>query len=196
MTNGGAAPVEDIEVKDAQIIFQSIWSSLEEEVGSDNMRFPKEIFWLNGAPGAGKGTQTAFIMEFRDLTEQMKDSGRGFIVDHDINPWVPIAMADLCIGMPFTSPPLAGMHYRIPGLFHDPTGVALHHKHQSLSHSITHDYEQLKSRVRSMAFESPRSDGNEELVWSETQEFTGGYPGTNSSDRFRDILCDIAKTTS
>ena len=70
MTNGGAAPVEDIEVKDAQIIFQSIWSSLEEEVGSDNMRFPKEIFWLNGAPGAGKGTQTAFIMEFRDLTEK------------------------------------------------------------------------------------------------------------------------------
>ena len=70
MTNGGAAPVEDIEVKDAQIIFHSIWSSLEEEVGSDNMRFPKEIFWLNGAPGAGKGTQTAFIMEFRDLTEK------------------------------------------------------------------------------------------------------------------------------
>ncbi|MBL62838.1 MAG: adenylate kinase [Opitutae bacterium] len=63
-------PVEDIEVKDAQIIFHSIWSSLEAEVGSDNMRFPKEIFWLNGAPGAGKGTQTEFIMEFRDLTER------------------------------------------------------------------------------------------------------------------------------
>jgi len=63
------APVEDIEVKDSQIIFQSVWSKLEKEVGSDNIRFPKEIFWLNGAPGAGKGTQTAFIIEFRDLTE-------------------------------------------------------------------------------------------------------------------------------
>ena len=69
-TKGGKAPVEDIEVKDPQIIFQSIWATLEDEVGSENMRFPKEIFWLNGAPGAGKGTQTAFIMEFRDLTEK------------------------------------------------------------------------------------------------------------------------------
>jgi len=39
-------------------------------VGSENLRFPAEIFWLNGSPGAGKGTQTAFIMEFRDLTEK------------------------------------------------------------------------------------------------------------------------------
>jgi adenylate kinase len=68
--NPPAASVEDLEVKDAQIIFQSIWANLEDEVSSDNMRFPKEIFWLNGAPGAGKGTQTEFIMEFRDLTEK------------------------------------------------------------------------------------------------------------------------------
>jgi adenylate kinase len=60
----------DLEVKDAQIIFQSIWATVEAEVGSDNMRFPRETFWLNGAPGAGKGTQTAFIMEFRDFTEK------------------------------------------------------------------------------------------------------------------------------
>ncbi|MFP6901500.1 MAG: nucleoside monophosphate kinase, partial [Opitutales bacterium] len=68
-TNGGGSPVEDLEVKDAQIIFQSVWGKLEQGVGTDNLRFPKEIFWLNGAPGGGKGTQTAFIMEFRDLTE-------------------------------------------------------------------------------------------------------------------------------
>lgn len=35
----------------------------------DGLRFPKEIFWLNGAPGAGKGTNTRFIMRLRDLTE-------------------------------------------------------------------------------------------------------------------------------
>ena len=62
-------PVEDIEVKDAQLIFHSVWHELEKEVGAENLKFPAEIFWLNGAPGAGKGTQTAFIMEFRDLTE-------------------------------------------------------------------------------------------------------------------------------
>lgn len=63
-------PVEDIEVKDAQLIFHSVWHELEKEVGAENLKFPAEIFWLNGAPGAGKGTQTAFIMEFRDLTEK------------------------------------------------------------------------------------------------------------------------------
>ncbi|SVE15783.1 uncharacterized protein METZ01_LOCUS468637, partial [marine metagenome] len=62
--------VMDLEVKDAQLIFQSVWQNLESELDGDNMRFPAETFWLNGAPGAGKGTQTAFIMEFRDFTEK------------------------------------------------------------------------------------------------------------------------------
>ncbi|MDG1138729.1 MAG: nucleoside monophosphate kinase [Opitutales bacterium] len=62
--------VEDLEVKDAQMIFQTVWHELEQDVGTENLRFPAEIFWLNGAPGAGKGTQTQFIMEFRDLTEK------------------------------------------------------------------------------------------------------------------------------
>tara|TARA_Y100000385_G_scaffold51112_1_gene47968 strand:+ start:106 stop:1323 length:1218 start_codon:yes stop_codon:yes gene_type:complete len=60
--------VQDLEVKDAHIIFNSVWASLEDELGEENLRFPKEIFWLNGAPGAGKGTNTDFIMQYRDLT--------------------------------------------------------------------------------------------------------------------------------
>ncbi len=60
--------LHDLEVKDAQFIFQSVWTLLEEELGEENLRFPKEIFWLNGAPGAGKGTNTDFIMRYRDLT--------------------------------------------------------------------------------------------------------------------------------
>ncbi|MCH7228066.1 nucleoside monophosphate kinase [Haloferula sp. A504] len=60
--------VEDLEVKDAQIIFNSVWSQLETDHGEEDLRFPKEIFWLNGAPGAGKGTHTGFIMKYRDLT--------------------------------------------------------------------------------------------------------------------------------
>jgi adenylate kinase len=66
----GPKKVEDLEVKDAQLIFHTVWHELEQEFGGENLRFPAEIFWLNGSPGAGKGTQTAFIMEFRDLTEK------------------------------------------------------------------------------------------------------------------------------
>ena len=68
--NKNTKKVEDLEVKDAQLIFQTVWHELEQDLGSENLKFPAEIFWLNGAPGAGKGTQTEFIMEFRDLTEK------------------------------------------------------------------------------------------------------------------------------
>ncbi len=60
----------DLEIKDAQLIFQSIWRELEAEYGHDHMRFPKEIILLGGAPGAGKGTNTAFIAKVRGLTCQ------------------------------------------------------------------------------------------------------------------------------
>lgn len=60
----------DLEVKDANVIFQSVWHKLETEVGIEGLQFPKEVIWLNGAPGAGKGTQTRFIMEFRGLTAE------------------------------------------------------------------------------------------------------------------------------
>ncbi len=60
----------DLEIKDAQIIFSSIWRELESEFGHEQMRFPKEIILLGGAPGAGKGTNTAFISKVRGLTCQ------------------------------------------------------------------------------------------------------------------------------
>lgn len=58
----------DLEIKDAQVIFNSVWEVLEEEVGRESLRFPKELILLGGAPGAGKGTQTRFIMDARGLT--------------------------------------------------------------------------------------------------------------------------------
>lgn len=60
----------DLEIKDAQLIFNSVWEELVQERGLDRLVFPREIFWLNGAPGAGKGTQTRFIMEYCGLTAQ------------------------------------------------------------------------------------------------------------------------------
>jgi adenylate kinase len=61
-----AAP--ELEIKDAQLIFNSVWKDLEQEFGRENLRFPKELILLGGAPGAGKGTNTNFIRELRDIT--------------------------------------------------------------------------------------------------------------------------------
>ena len=63
-----APRITDLEIKDAQIIFSAVWHRLETELGRENLRFPKEIILLGGAPGAGKGTNTTFIGEARGLT--------------------------------------------------------------------------------------------------------------------------------
>ncbi len=58
----------NLEIKDAQLIFRSVWEDLEVEIGHENLRFPKELILLGGAPGSGKGTHTQFIMNARGLT--------------------------------------------------------------------------------------------------------------------------------
>ena len=63
---GGRLP--DLEIKDAQLIFSAVWQDLEADLGDENLRFPKEFILLGGAPGSGKGTNTAFIAKARGLT--------------------------------------------------------------------------------------------------------------------------------
>jgi adenylate kinase len=58
----------DLEIKDAQLIFNRVWKGLEKELGRENLIFPKELILLGGAPGSGKGTNTAFICRVRGIT--------------------------------------------------------------------------------------------------------------------------------
>lgn len=59
---------KDLEIKDTQVIFDTVWEELEEEIGREHLHFPKELILLGGAPGAGKGTHAKFIMNARGLT--------------------------------------------------------------------------------------------------------------------------------
>lgn len=52
------------------MIFNRVWKSLEQELGRDNLHFPKELILLGGAPGAGKGTNSDFIRKVRGITSQ------------------------------------------------------------------------------------------------------------------------------
>ena len=89
---------EDLEIKDARLIFNAVWQTLEDDLGHEQLRFPKEIILLGGAPGAGKGTNTQFIMRARGLTcppivvsdlldspeaKKIKDSG-GMVGDREV----------------------------------------------------------------------------------------------------------------
>lgn len=62
------SPNNDLEIKDAQLIFNRVWRGLEKEFGRDKLLFPKELILLGGAPGSGKGTNTAFIRKLRGIT--------------------------------------------------------------------------------------------------------------------------------
>jgi adenylate kinase len=62
------SPPADLEIKDALLIFNQVWKQLEAEKGRAQLRFPKELILLGGAPGAGKGTNTDFIRELRGIT--------------------------------------------------------------------------------------------------------------------------------
>ena len=60
-------PRADLEIKDAQLIFHRVWKELEANTGRENLRFPKELILLGGAPGSGKGTNTDFIRKLRGI---------------------------------------------------------------------------------------------------------------------------------
>lgn len=59
--NGQCADQDDSEV--AQSLLNAVWSEVEEGCKPVPPTFPREIFWLNGAPGAGKGTHTPTLMQ-------------------------------------------------------------------------------------------------------------------------------------
>jgi adenylate kinase len=68
MTDEKKIEHKDLEIKDTQVIFETVWEELEEEFGRENLHFPKELILLGGAPGSGKGTHAKFIMHARGLT--------------------------------------------------------------------------------------------------------------------------------
>ncbi len=67
-SNQAKSSTPDLEIKDAKLIFSAVWEQLEEDYGQDQLRFPKELILLGGAPGAGKGTNTGFIRKARGYT--------------------------------------------------------------------------------------------------------------------------------
>ena len=64
-SGGNLTKTSDLEIKDSALIFNDVWKKLDHDFGRENLRFPKEIILLGGA---GKGTNTEFILKARGLT--------------------------------------------------------------------------------------------------------------------------------
>jgi len=58
----------DPAIEHSMLVFREVWHDLEHGRGRAELRFPKEIIWLNGAPGSGKGTNTPFILRERSIS--------------------------------------------------------------------------------------------------------------------------------
>ena len=61
-TAGGS---KEVSMK-AQVTFETSWKKMEQRLG-DTYICPREVVWLNGAPGSGKGTNIPFILKTRGM---------------------------------------------------------------------------------------------------------------------------------
>jgi|GEM_PF-1752116 len=124
-----------------------------------------------------------------EIIGRMQAHPRSVVLEENINPWLPLAMADACIVLPLTSPGLAALHYGIPCTYHDPANVVRVHRCQSLSGLITHSYRELTSRVRVLFPDAVSAEPLRRCTpAAEVRDFIGECPHTDSSDRFRTLL--------
>ncbi len=49
-------------------VFSDVWAGIEKLYRHDDLCFPRQIVWLNGAPGAGKGTNVKVIQDRLGIT--------------------------------------------------------------------------------------------------------------------------------
>lgn len=84
-----------------------------------------------------------------DAEREPRKSGRILLLEHNVDPYLPVAAADLCLGIPFTSPVIAGLSAGRPCLYHDPTGATRHVALPELSPLITRGAEDLLARLGS-----------------------------------------------
>jgi hypothetical protein len=93
--------------------------------------------------------------DFADSMQRILDpaspwcrSGRVVALPHDIDPYIPVALADVCVGVPFTSPVVAGIESGRGGIFHDPLGELVHVPGGSaLLPHVSHRFDGLCQRI-------------------------------------------------
>lgn len=78
-----------------------------------------------------------------------QQQGKVMVVDHDIDPYIPVACADICIGVPFTSPVLAGISSGRSGIFYDPLDRTKFFQPANFGRYLIHGRDQLLDRIGS-----------------------------------------------
>jgi hypothetical protein len=94
------------------------------------------------------GREYATAMErLLDPAGPYRKAKRIILLDHNIDPYLPIGMADLCLGIPFTSPIFAGLGSGRTGIYHDPLGCVRSFRPRALEPLLTHGRQELMERL-------------------------------------------------
>jgi polysaccharide biosynthesis PFTS motif protein len=125
----------------------------------------------------------------RNFFKIMQEDSRVAILDYNINPWYPIALADMCISIPFGSPSIACLHYGKVAIFYDPFNIINFHRYNKLECLIAHNFNQMKDLVEKLLFSNLSFKGAFESM--DVSDFTGEEFAINSSEKFRDFLANI-----
>jgi polysaccharide biosynthesis PFTS motif protein len=125
----------------------------------------------------------------KELFEKMRSNPNVIILDYNINPWVPLALGDMFINLPFGSATIAALHYHKPGVFYDPFNIVGYSRYFKIKNLLIRDYNQLKKAVAESLFSVAEIN---EASRDRFSDFVGIKDGMNSSKEFRLYLKQLA----
>ncbi len=94
--------------------------------------------------------------------DPLVSKSRLILLTHDADPYLPIGMADACIGLPFSSPILAAIYTEKIGIFHDPCNQFRYFYPKECTTMMTHSGEELVDMFRRLL--SSRDEKNRYLA--------------------------------
>lgn len=119
---------------------------------------------------------------------RFKEDGRLIVLDPDINPYIAIGIADLCIAIPFSSPVIAGLHFKRRGIFHDPFGEINHHSYHDLDSIISRGYDDLEEKIRHWLFTVTDKEFEEYLSGEKVKKFIGPVLGRDPALEIKEAI--------
>ncbi len=126
--------------------------------------------------------------EYLAVMDAIHTHERMVVLDEDINPWIPIALADLCISLPAGSPVCAGWHVGIPGIYHDPLGMLGPDDYRDVRDCLSSDYSTLRSKVHELLDRELSGQFADFRRSPGFSQYVGRTPGGNASVDFREFL--------
>jgi polysaccharide biosynthesis PFTS motif protein len=85
--------------------------------------------------------------QLADGAGKWRQSGRLFLFDPDVDPYLPVAVADICVAMPFTSPVAVALNFGKAAFWYDPGRLVNDVYPTDLEQALVRGPERLYARI-------------------------------------------------